>query len=148
MSERRTGYQRLALKSSGHELQLVGGCAGAVDVAGRDLDLDLCLEQRHAPQLSVRWQLLRGHPEGPLQRVPYAVHRSGYVSLGQAHEREAGLGIPTCAMSREQRLLCAFDVALTKANPSELAQRPPHLASQVWTKLVARLERLMLCLGA
>jgi hypothetical protein len=41
--------------SLAHALQLVSGCTGSVDVACRDLDLDLRLEQRRSLQLCVRW---------------------------------------------------------------------------------------------
>ena len=54
-SEARARDECLALESVGHELQLVGGRAGSIDVAGRDLDLDLRLEQRRPLQLCVRW---------------------------------------------------------------------------------------------
>jgi hypothetical protein len=46
-------------------------------------------------------------------------------------ERETGLGIPPGSMSGQQRLLGAFDVCLSKSDPSELGEGPSQLASQV-----------------
>ena len=43
-SKSRAGDQRLTVESRGHELQFLGGPAGPVDVAGRNLDLYLRLE--------------------------------------------------------------------------------------------------------
>ncbi len=57
-SEGGAGHERLALESGGDKLQLVGGRSSPVDVAGRDLDLDLRLEQRGALKVAVRWSLL------------------------------------------------------------------------------------------
>ena len=48
----------LAVESVGDKLQLVGGCAGSIDVAGGDFDLDLRLEQRRSLQLGVRRSFL------------------------------------------------------------------------------------------
>ena len=42
------------MESVGHDLQLVGGYAGSIDVPGGDLDLDLRLEQRRPLQRRVR----------------------------------------------------------------------------------------------
>jgi hypothetical protein len=44
--EGRPGDERLALKSGGHPLQLVGCCPGTLEITARDLDLDLRVEQR------------------------------------------------------------------------------------------------------
>jgi len=148
VSKGRAGDQRLALESVGHELQFVGGRAGAVDVAGRDLDLDLRLEERRPLQVGVRWSLPRGHPQGVLERVSYRGRRRGYVSLGQTYQRQTGLGIPAGYMSGQQGLFRAFDVSFSKSDQSELAERPSQLASQVGAEFLARRERLSLCLVA
>src|SRR5918994_7182953 len=102
-----------------------------VEVAGRDLDLDLRLEQRRTLKVGVGWPLLRGHPQGALERVSYGGGRRGDLSLGQAHQRETGLGIPPGAMSGQQGLLRPVDLSPPESDPSELAQGPSHLASQV-----------------
>ena len=70
------------------------------------------------------------------------------VSLGETHEREARLGIPPGAVSRQQRLLGTGDVALVQSDPAELVQRPPQLATQVGPQLLAGHERLTLGLVA
>jgi hypothetical protein len=57
-SQGRAGDQRLALESGRHPLQLVGRGTRSAEVAARDLDLDLRLEQRRTLQVAVRWQLL------------------------------------------------------------------------------------------
>ena len=59
-----------------------------------------------------------------------------------------GWGIPPGAMSGQQGVLRARDVCLVKADPSELVQRPPELASQVRTQFLAGHERLTLRLVA
>ena len=87
------GDQRLALESGGDELQLVGGRSGPADVAGRDLDLDLRLEQRRALQVGVRWPLLRRHPQGALEGVSDGVPPRWPRRLGPdapARDRVAG----------------------------------------------------------
>ena len=73
---------------------------------------------------------------------------SRHVSLSQPHERETGLRIPSGLVSREEGFLCAFDVSFQQPDPSELAQRPPELASQVGAQLFARQKSLLLCLVA
>ena len=141
-SEGGAGGQRFALEPGGDELQLVGGRSGPADVAGRDLDLDLRLEQRRALQVGVRWSLLRRHPQGALEGVSDGGGRGGHVSLGQTHQRETRLGIPPGAMSGQQRFLRAGDVSLVESDPSELVERPPELASQVRAQFLAGHERL------
>ena len=136
------GDQRFALESGGDELQFVGGRSGPVDVAGRDLDLDLRLEQRRALQVGVRWSLLGRHPQGALEGVSDRGRRGGRVSLGQTHQRETRLGIPPGAMSGQQGFLRAGDVSLVQPDPSELVQRPPELASQVGAQFLAGHQRL------
>ena len=93
----RAGDQRLALEPGGHPSQLVGGRARSSDVAGRDLDLDLRLQQWRPLQLAVRRTLLEGHPHRMLERVSDRRGRRGCVALGQPHERETGLRIPAGA---------------------------------------------------
>ena len=61
-SQGRPGDQRLALKSGGHPLQLVGRGTGSAEIAAGDLDLHLRIEQRRPLQGGVRWQLLRRNP--------------------------------------------------------------------------------------
>ena len=142
------GDQRPALEPSGHASQLVGGRARSSDVAGRDLDLDLRLEQWRALQIGVRRPLLEGHAHRMLERVSDRRGRGGYVPLGEPHERETGLRIPAGAMSGQKRFLGAFDVSPAKPDPPELAQRPSHLAAQIRAQFLARAERLCLCRAA
>ena len=143
-SQGRPGDQRLALKSGGHALQLVGRGPGAAEVAARDLDLDLRVEQRGPLQVGVGWQLLRRNPRGMLERVPYGGGCRGHVAARQAHQRETRLGLPPNAMRGQERLLGAVDVALAQPDPSELAERPSHLTTQVRTQLLAGHQRLSL----
>ena len=75
-------------------------------------------------------------------------NRRGGIALGKTHERETGLGIPPRAMSGEQGLLRARDVSPVESDPSELAQRPSELASQVRAQFLAGHERLTLRLVA
>jgi hypothetical protein len=49
------GRQRLAPEPRRDPLELLGGRAGAVDVALGDLDLNLRVEERRSPQVGVRW---------------------------------------------------------------------------------------------
>src|SRR4029450_5852061 len=79
------GEQRFALESGGDELQLVGGRSGPFDVAGRDRDLALRLEQRCALQVGVGWSLLGGHRQWALEGVSYGGRRGGRVALGRRH---------------------------------------------------------------
>ena len=109
-SEGGAGHERLALESGGDDLQLVGGRAGPVDVAGCDLDLDLRLEQRRALQVGVRWALLGRHPQGVIEGVSDGGGRGGHVASSQLHQREARLGIPPGVVSREECFLRAHDV--------------------------------------
>jgi hypothetical protein len=129
LSESRAGDQRLAVESSGYQLQFVGGGAGFGEVSSSDLDLDLRLEQRRPLQVRIRWQLLGGHAQGVLERVSNGGRCRGHVALGKTHQRETGLRVPPGAMSGQKRLFGAFDVSLAKSDPPELAQGPAHLAS-------------------
>ena len=142
------GDQRLALESGGDELQLVGGRSGPVDVAGRDLDLDLRLEQRRALQVGVRWRSFDGTRKGrsSASRIEAAAMR--HVSSGQLHQRETGLRDPTRRDERPARLPPRRRCLLCAADPSELVQRPSELASQVRAQLLARQERSALGLVA
>ncbi len=72
-----------------------------------------------------------GNREGALERVSDGGRGQGYVSLGQTYQRQTGLRIPAGAVCGQQGLLRAFDVPLSKSDPSELAQRSSQLASQV-----------------
>ena len=103
-SEGRAGDQRLALEPGGDELQLVGGRAGPVDVAGRDLDLDLRLEQRRALQVGVRWPLLGGHPQRMLERVSDGRGRRRRRLLGPAARARDRAADPTRRDERPARL--------------------------------------------
>ncbi len=73
---------------------------------------------------------------------------AAHVALGEAHQRETGLGVPADVLGGQQGLLGALDVSPAKSDPSQLAQRPPELAAQVGPELLARPERLDLCLVA
>ena len=70
------------------------------------------------------------------------------VALRQTHQRETRLGLPPDAMRGQERLLGAVEVALAQPDPSELAERPSHLASQVRAQLLAGHQRLSLRLVA
>ena len=142
------GDQRFALETGGDEIELVGGRSGPVDVAGRDGDLDLRLEQRGALQVGVRWSLLGRHPQGMLEGVSYRGGRGGHVALGQTHQGETRLGVPPGAMSRQQGLLGAGDVSLVQSDPSQLVERPAELAPQVGAQFLAGHQCLPLRLVA
>ena len=117
-------------------------------LAGRDLDLDLSLEQRRPLQIGVRRPLLEWHPRRMLERVSDRCGRRRCVALGQPHERETGLRIPAGAISGKKGLLGALDVPSAKSDPPQLAQRPSHLAPQVRAQFLARAQGLGLCLAA
>ena len=138
------GDQCFALESGRDEVELVGGRAGPVEVAGRDRDLDLRLEQRGALQVGVRWSFLGRHPQRVLEGVSDRRCRSGDVTLGQPHEGETRLRIPPGTMSSQQGLLCSGDIALVQSNPSQLVQWPSQLAPQVGAQLLARHQCLIL----
>ena len=140
--------RRFALEAGGNELQLVSGRPRPVDVAGRDLDLDLRLEQRRPLQVAVRWSLLGWHPQGALEGVSYRGGRRGHVALGQTHQREARLRIPPGAMGAQQGFLGAGDVSLVQSDPPQLVQRPPQLAPQVRAQFLASRQCLTLRLVA
>src|SRR5688500_19341081 len=57
--ERRTGRHPAALKHRRNAAEFVGGRSGPLDVASRDRDLHLCLQERGAAECRVRWLLLR-----------------------------------------------------------------------------------------
>ena len=143
----RTGDEGLALEPGGDVLQLVGGRSSAADVARRDLDLDLRGEEGRSLQVVVRWSLLRRHPHGAIKGIAYGGGRRGRVALGETHQRQTRLGVPSRSMSRQQRFLRAPEVSLVEPNASELGERPPELASQVRSQLVAGEKGLVLRLG-
>jgi hypothetical protein len=147
-SQRSRGGQRLVLEAGGHQLQLVGGRSSTADVAGRDLDLHLRLEQRGSLQIGVGRSFLRRHPQRTLECVPDRGSRDGRVSLGQAHERETRLGVPSGAMTGQQGVLRAREISLVQADPPELVQRPAEFPSQVGAQLIAGNQRLALRLVA
>jgi hypothetical protein len=70
------------------------------------------------------------------------------VSLRQTHQREARLGLPPDAMRGQEGLLGAVNVPLAQPDPSQLAERPSHLPSQVRAQLLAGHQRLSLRLVA
>ena len=104
--EGRARDERLAVESVGDDLQLVGGRAGSIDLAGRDLDLDLRLEQRRPPQLRVRWQLLRRDTRG----------RSSASRM-----KAAAAATSPCASSTSARPGCGSQPA--RARPATPARR-------------------------
>ena len=140
--------QRLALEPGGHLLELVGGRSCSVEVAGSNLDLDRCLEERRTTQLGVRGQLLRGYVQWVLEGFAYGRGCQRHVSLSQPHEGETGLRIPSGLVSREEGFLCAFDVSFQQPDPSELAQRPSELAPKERAQLFAGQKSLLLGLVA
>ena len=146
--ERGSGRQRLVLEPAGHDCEFVGGRAGAVDVTGGDLDLDLSLEQRSSLQVGVRRSLLRGHAQRALQRVPDRGESGGDIALGETREGEIRLGIPSRPMTGQQRLLGTCDVPFVEADAAQLVQRPAEFAPQIRPQLLARHEGLVLRLGA
>jgi hypothetical protein len=109
-------------------LKRIGGGACPVDLAGGDLDLDLCLEQRRSLQVVVRRPLLGRDPQGALESLPDRRGRPRGVALGQANQRESGLGVPTRPLRREQCLLGTVGVSAVQPDPPQLAERP--VASQ------------------
>ena len=50
-----------------------------------------------------------------------------HVALGQPHQGQAGLRVPSGVVSGEQGLLRALDVSPAQSDPSKLAQRPAEL---------------------
>ena len=51
-------------------------------------------------------------------------------------------------MRGQECLLCAIDIAFPKSNAAQLGERPPELAPQVRTKLLACEQRFLLSLRA
>src|SRR5258706_12064768 len=131
MSERGGGHERLAFELGSHPIELAASGSCAVEVARRNRDLHLCLEQRRTPKIRVRGQLFRRHLRGPLERVAYGSRRQDDVPMGQMNQCKARLRIPPGVVSREQGLLCASDISFPQSYPSELGERPSELASQV-----------------
>ena len=129
-------------------LQLSGSRSGPLEVAGRDLDLDLRLEQGRPTKVGVRRELLRRHPHGILERIPDGGGRQRHVPLGQPHQGQAGLWVPSGAVSGEQGLLGAVDVAPAQSDPSKFAQRPAQLPPQVGAQLLAGQQGFLLGLAA
>ena len=50
-----------------------------------------------------------------------------HVPLGQTHQGQAGLWVPSGVLSGEQGLLRAVDVSPSQSDPSKFAQRPAQL---------------------
>jgi hypothetical protein len=120
--------ERLAPEPAGHALQLPGSRSGPLEFAGRDLDLDLRLEQRHPTKIRVRRQLLRWHLHRILESVPYGGGRQRHVPLGQTDQGQAGLRVPSGVASGEQGRLRALNVSPSQPDPSKFAQRPAELS--------------------
>ena len=100
------GDQRFALESGGDEIELVCGRSRPVDVAGRDLDLDLRFEQRGAsagrcsvvapwtaPARGARGRLGSRPPQPPRRLGPDAPGRDPVGDPTRRDERPAGLAL-------------------------------------------------------
>src|SRR3954470_1729805 len=83
-----------------------------------------------------------------LQRISYGGGGRGDVPPRETPQRETRLGLPADAMGGPEGLLGAVEIPSAQPNPSELAQRPAHLPSQVRAQLVAGRQRLSLGLIA
>ena len=136
LSEGRAGQQRLALEPRGHPSQLVGGRSRSRDVAGRDLDLDLRLEQWRplqigvpaapwtAPALDARARL--GSTRPPWRRLPGPAARARDRAADPSRRDEQ----PGRRPRRRRCLPCEVVSAPARSWPS-------HLAPQVRAQLLA-----------
>ena len=88
--------ERLAGEPIGDPPQFLGRRSGPARLPGRDLDLDLRLEQRGTTELGVRGQLLRGDLHRILEGLSDGGQGRRQVPLGEPHEGEGGLGVPPC----------------------------------------------------
>src|SRR5215212_9688171 len=120
--------------------------ARQIEVAGRDLDLDLRFEQGCQSQFRVRWQLLGWDVQGMLQCSLDGLYSQRDLTLGKMHQGEAGLWVPPDLVRREERLFRALNVSPAQPDAAQFGQRPPELSSQVGAKLLARQEGFLLCL--
>src|SRR5215211_5924519 len=136
LSQARRRDQRLALEAVSNSLQLTGSGPGSVEIAARDLDLDLGVEQRCPLQLGVRRALLRRDARGMLQRVAYGGGRRDEVSSRERHQSETWLRLPPRAMRGQESLFGPVEIALAQPDPPELAERPSHLTAQVRPQFV------------
>ena len=89
-------------------------------VAGRDRDLGLRLEERRSAKLGVRRKLLGRDRERMLERVADGIGGERDVALGEVHERETGLRVPADLVRRAKGLLRAADVSPAQADSAEL----------------------------
>ena len=71
-----------------------------------------------------------------------------HVSLGETHQRKAGVRIPSRLVCRDERVLRARDVSGAQANPTELRERPPELPAQIGAQLLTGGKRFLLSLEA
>src|SRR5215203_1719644 len=144
MRQRCTRDERLALEPGGDARQLIGRCSGQLDVPCRQLDLDSCLQERRAPKLRMRRQFLGRNVDVVGQRITDGPRRLLDMTLGQRHQRQARLRIPTDLVSRPERFLRPVDVSRAQPDAAELRQRPPELSAQIGPKLFAGRQRFAL----
>ncbi len=146
----RSRLERRTLDGGGDARQLVGRPLRSRDVADGDCDLDVCFEQRRLAEVRVRGELLGRDVHRVIERRSDQRRRHRRVPARQVQQREPGLRIPSGVLGRGERLLGAFEIALAKADASELGQRPSELATEIGPQLLARAGgfRLGVAVGA
>ena len=83
---------------------------GPARIASGNLDLYLRLEERRAPEVRKRRQLLRGHVKRMIEGFPNQGQGQRQVTLSETHQGEAWLRIPPRLVGRQERFLRARSV--------------------------------------
>jgi len=114
-----------------------------VEIPSDNLDLDLRLEKRRAPEVAMRRQLLRWNVWRMIEGFSNQLRRQHHITLRETHQREAWLRIPPRLLRREERFLRTIDVSLAQPNSTQFGQRPSKFPTEVRTKVVTRPERFL-----
>ena len=123
--ERCAGRERLAFERCGDARELAGCGLREAQIAGRDRDLGLRLEERRLAKLGVRRKLLGRDRERMLERVANGIGGERDVALREVHEREAGLRVPANLVRRAKGLLRARMSPLRRRiRPSSMSGQP------------------------
>ena len=140
------GGQRLALEQLPRCAELLRRRSGHIQIPGRDLDLDLRLEERRPAQLGIRWHLLGRDVPGASQSVSIWMRPRAPRHRGPDAPSAAPAVGPTAGLVRgDERRLCARDVpsAEARCRPT-LSAATPNSPTQVRAQPFAGQERFLL----
>jgi hypothetical protein len=141
---RRGRLDRDAAVPLGQGSELIGGPARRREIPGRESDLDLRRQERHAVKPAVRGSLPGRLPARLVEGAADRGGRRRHFPLGQAQERQGWLRISTEGMRPLECILCRREVSPPTPEIADLVQRQPDRGGNEPPQLLGRAPRLCL----